>query len=331
MMSQQLQTVGLASSSGYPVYSGLTHPAYKEGFQTRIYGQTVAAMITSSDMVPADVKAGRTDTFIWHTAPRGEVREYNKNEHLEHSRFNGSAHSMQVDKAHYTNFKLDLVDRDIPMLKKYIAATQEDSTEQLGAIYDRGVLQAMVAGAHSCNKGSRAGVRTHSYNLGLPSAPLELTHDSAINPVSLTHAAMAVLAEQNVHLTSMKGFAVWPTAAQSLFSQHPTLANACASGLGKSTLVTGDVVPVAGLKHYFAVNTPQYTGVVPGGAAFTYYPVIFGLRSATAFVQTMRINEVITQDPRAFAHYFRTLNVAGWQVVDGCYLAVAFVKIKNVF
>lgn len=326
MSINDYSNVGLASSSGYPVYSGLRAPVFREAFQTRLYAETIASMVTSQSMIAPEVRSGQTDTQIMQRAPRGEIFVYDKNKHLEISSFASSTYSFHVDKAWYTNLKLDHID-NMPgsAIQKWVKAFMDDTVEQLGAIQDHGVMQSMVVGAHDCNKGARAGVRSHMFNLGDMLNPLTLTASGAVNPLSLTAQMTAVLAEQNVTLN--RGFVIWPTMVQPLFLGNNILANAYASGLGQSTLVTGQVKQIMGLRHFFSANSPVYRDA----SGNPYYPVIMGLPSATAFTQVMRSNKVILDDPRGFSNFFRGLFVAGWGVMEPCQIAVAFVRIEPIF
>jgi hypothetical protein len=327
MMPASYNSVGVPSSAGYPVYSGLINPIFAKAFTMRMYAETVHGQITSTSVVPSELRnAG--DLAVFRRPPRGQVFKYNKNQDLDVSHFNSSTFSFRVDKAWYINIKLDKLDlKQIPEIRQWIKMFMDDSLEQLGAQIDHDILQTMVADAHHCNKGNRAGVRTHAFRLGQVGAPLALEAGGAINPLTLTAVMRAVLAEQNIR-SSRDTFVVWPTAVESLFLANPVLANACMSGLSQSTLITGTVAPIQGVKHLFSANMPTYRDPVTNEVT---YPVIMGLRSATGYVQQMRDNEIITQDPRSFSQYFRALFVAGWGVLEPCQLVVAYVTVRGLF
>lgn len=323
-----LSTVGIPSASGYTVYSGLIHPVYSKTFVQRLYAETVTGMITDQSVVPSELRSGG-DIAIMRRAPRGELFRYSKNQALDHSTFNSSTFTFKVDKAWYWNLKLDELDfKQIQEVGMWIKAFQDDSIEQLGAQIDHDVIQDMVVSAHPCNKGAKAGIRSHMYNLGKVGAPLNVTTGGAVNPLTVLMQMVATLGEQNLN-NSSKLFAVLPQALQPLFIANPTLSNACASGMGKSTLLTGQVISdVAGVKLIFTPNTPVYTDPVTGE---TCYPIVMGLKSATGFVNQLTKTQIIDQDPRSFSKYWRGLQLSGWGVLRPEYLASAYITITAIY
>lgn len=326
MMPASYQSVGVASSSGYSVYSGLNNPIYARLFQTRMYAETLHGRVTSQSVVPAELR-NHGDLAVFRRPPRGQVFKYNKNQDLDVSHFNGSTFSFKVDKAWYTNLKLDEVDlKQIPEIMQWIKAFQTDSLEQLGSEIDHDIMQTMVTQAHQCNKGNAAGARTHSHRLGQMGSPLQLTASGAINPLTLAAVMDAVIGEQNVR--GMGKFMIWPTMVQPLILANEVMRDACASGLSKSSLLTGEVAPFGGKMHYFSANIPTYIDPVTNQVT---YPVILGLKSATGYVQQLSRNEVITQDPRSFSQYFRSLFIAGWGVVEPCELVIAYVTVTPIY
>lgn len=324
-LNSTINTVGVPSASGYPVYSGLINPIYSTVFVKRLYAESISGQITDQSVVPSELRQSG-DLAIMRRAPRGELHKYSKNQALEVSKFNSETITFKVDKAWYWNLKLDEIDYvQIPKMAEWLKAFQDDSLEQLAAQIDHDLIQDMVVAAAACNKGAKAGVRSHSHNLGVTGAPLGLTASGAINPLTVTAVMRAVLGEQNVPKTGL--FCVWPQVAEPLFMANSVLASAYQSGLGKSTLVTGEVVNVQGMKQYFSANTPVYTDPVTNQ---TTYPVVMGVRSATGFVNQLTKTQIIDQDPRAFSHYWRGLQLSGWGVIRPELLAVAYVTIAPI-
>lgn len=325
-MPASYQRVGLPSASGYSVYAGLQNPIYAKQFVMRLYAESIHGMITDQSVVPTELRTSG-DLAIMRRAPRGQLFRYYKNQDLDVSSFNSETFSFKVDKAWYWNLKLDEVDVvQFPELKEWLKLFQDDSLQQLAAQLDHDILQDMVVAAHSCNKGDRAGIKTHSHNLGKMGAPLQLSASGAVNPLTLTAEMKAVLREQNMPDKNL--FIVFPQIAEPLMLANSTLANACASGLGKSTLITGSVTELMGVKQFFSANTPVYTDPITGQ---TTYPVVMGAKTATGFVTQLTRTQVITQDPRSFAHYWRGLQLSGWGVIRPELLAVAYVTVQNIF
>lgn len=324
-LNSTINTVGVPSASGYPVYSGLIHPIYSKMFVQRLYAESISGQITDQSVVPSELRQAG-DLAIMRRAPRGELHKYHKNQALEVSKFNSETITFKVDKAWYWNLKLDEIDYvQVPEIGMWLKAFQDDSLQQLAAQIDHDIIQDMVVAAAACNKGAKAGVRSHSHNLGATGAPLGLTSSGTINPLTLTAVLRAVLGEQNIPKTGL--FVVWPQVVEPLFLANSVLANACSSGMGKSTLVSGEVVSVMNMKQFFSPNTPVYTDPVTNE---TTYPVVMGVKSATGFVNQLTKTQIIDQDPRAFSRYWRGLQLSGWGVIRPELLAVAYVTIAPI-
>lgn len=326
-LNSTIQTVGVPSSSGYPVYSALTNIVYAQQFVARFYAETITGFITDTGVVPAELKAGG-DLAILYRAPVGELKTYTKNQALEVSSLNVASITFKVDKAFYWNFKLDLVDKTQvgAKLASWLKEFQDNSMHQLAALVEHGIIQDMVQHAHGCNKGSTAGIRSRSYNLGRVGAPLPLAATTAINPLVLTAVLNAVLTEQNI--PQGKRFVVWPSMAQPLFLASPLLANAYQSGLNQSALISGEVSMIQRAQHFFSTNTPTYNDTVAG---VTAYPVVMGTKDATGFINQLSQTEIIDKDPQSFSHYWRGLQTFGWGVIRPEALAVAYVSISAMY
>ena len=324
-LNNTITTVGVPSSAGYLVYSGLIHPIYAESFIKRLYAETISGQITSQSVVPSELRQ-HGDLAIFRTAPRGQLHRYAKNQDLEVSTFNSETRTFKVDQAHYWNLKLDEVDvRQIKDLGMWIKLFQDDSMQQLAAIYDHDILETMVHSAHPCNAGDKAGIRSRSYNLGKIGVPLPLSASSTVNPLTLTAVMRAVAGEQNV---PYKGLVmIWPQVCQPLFLATPVLANAYQSGAGKSSLISGEVTEVMGIKHFFSANAPTYIDPV---TAEVTYPVILCNKEATGFVNQLSQTQMIKEDPRSFSQYWRGLQIAGWGVIRPELIVRAYVKVQSI-
>lgn len=324
-LNSTINTVGVPSASGYPVFSGLIHPIYSKMFVKRLYAESISGQITDQSVVPSELRQSG-DLAIMRRAPRGELHKYSKNQALEVSKFNSETITFKVDKAWYWNLKLDELDYvQVPEIGQWIKLFQDDSLQQLAAQIDHDIIQDMVVAAAACNKGAKAGVRSHSYNLGATGAPLALTSNGTVNPLTLTAVMRAVLGEQNVPKSGL--FIVWPQVVEPLFLATPIMANAYQSGLAKSALITGEVSQIMGVKHFFSANTPVYKDPTTNE---TTYPVVMGVKSATGFVNQLTKTQIIDQDPRAFSKYWRGLQLSGWGVIRPELLAVAYVTVGSI-
>jgi hypothetical protein len=325
-MNQTIGTVGLPSASGYPVLSGLISPVYSASFIERLYAESICGMITSTDIVPTELRSGG-DLAIMRRAPRGNIRRLTKNQELEFDTMNTENVTFKVDKAWYWNLKVDKIDfKQIKEIGKWIKLFQDDSIQQLSEQIDHDVLQDMVEAAHMCNKGNAAGVKYHRTKLGQVGAPLVMASGTAVNPLTVLGAGMQVLDEQNAPKRGR--FAVFPSLSSMLFLNTPVLAQAYLSGQSSSTLLTGSVMKnMQGADIMFCSHTPTYKDPTTGNPT---YPIVFGVKEATGYVNQMTESEQQTSE-RHFGMFWRGMNIAGWGVIRPELLAVAYVEITTVF
>lgn len=301
----------LPASSGYPNYGNLIYPWFARDFITRFYPNTIAGLITQRDIVPTEI----TDTgnrVVFRRTPVAKVREYRKNEDLRADRLNTVTSEMFINRAKYFNVKLDEVDlTQIQDVQRWIDAYQYDAQERIGMDIDVELFLRMLSEAHPANKGTCAGARTGNYNLGTGGAPVTLT---AANILVKLNEANVVLSEANVPQEDR--FIVLPTETQSLFTSNQILAQAYASGYDRSLQLMGGQAlgsPIAGFADvYFSNLIPRMWDET---AQQFCVPILFGRKDATGFVAQLSKNQIIDQDPRAFATYWRGLFIYGMKVL----------------
>jgi hypothetical protein len=317
-------TMGLPSASGYQVYNTMTQPVYTESFMERLYGETLTGDITDTGVVPAELRSTGSLAYI-PKSPTGNIRTYTLNQELEFDQMNNETTTFAVDKAFYWNLKLDKVDyKQIKSIGKWITAFQEDCMYKLKSVVDHGVLQDMVEMAHICNKGNQAGIKTRRYKLGQVGAPLALSIVTGSDPLTLTSHMMAVLTEQ--HAPDRGRFIIWHPLVQTLFLSNPILSNAYASGQKESSLISGKIPNILGAIHYFSDNLPTYSDVI-NGVSVPAYPVIFGLKEATGYVNQLTDTRII-EDSRHFGMFWQGLNICGWGVMRPELMGMAYVTIN---
>jgi hypothetical protein len=320
MWNNHLQSHGMQAASGYQVLAGLTHPYFSQTFIARDYAESIHGQITDQSVVPRELRTSG-DLAVLQRSPTGEIFEYHKNQPLEVSSLNNESFTFRVDHAYYWNLKLDTIDaKQIANIGMWIKAFQDDGLQKLSQRVDTSILHEMFVMAHACNKGNRAGVRSHAYKLGVVGEPYIL---NPANFLRLIAFANAVLGEQNAPQNGR--FMVFPIVAQVIGFSSPVLANAMMSGMTRSTLLTGMVPDLMSFKLYFTVNTPTYTDPQTGAQC---YAIIFGVKSATGFVNQLTQTEVIDKDPRSFSKYWRGLQLMGWGVLRPEYLGAAYVSVN---
>lgn len=296
----------LASASGYPNYAAaLTHPVFAAGFVESFYPKTLAGNISTNSIKGVNLSQ-LGDEIIFRTEPRAEIFKYQKDQDLEISHLETSVYSMVINRACYYNLKLDKVDEKlIPNINMFIKAFLDDAQRKLAQQVDFEMLTEIPMQAAACNKGRNAGVRSRAYDLGAKGAPVKLT---AENIHIYLQYMRATLQEQNVDPSGM--YVVLPVEAMSLFYANPILANACASGQGKSVIFMEKIPNVLGMDIMFSNNMPQYRD----DAGQTAYLIIAGKKNATGFVTKMTETEIVT-DSRSFGKMWRGLSIYDFKVL----------------
>lgn len=305
----------LPAASGYQqLASALKSPIYAKALQKRFYATTISGRISSQDIVPKELRAGG-DEVVFRRAPEAVVMPYQKNQELEVTDLNTSVITMNVNRALYSNVKLDKVDiKQISDLKALLAAYREDVSNKTAQYIDSEMLLEIPLQASVCNKGRNAGKRSRAFDLGNAGAPVVLTADNIVNYLV---ALRTVLTEQNVDTSGL--YVVFPTEAAPLFYTNPVLANACASGQQASIIMGTKIPDVLGFEILFSNNMPQR---VDNGKLT--YTIFAGRRDATGFVMQLSENEHVPVDSRHFGEFWRTLTVYDFKVIEPEAVAVLY-------
>jgi len=309
----------LPSASGYQVYNALNTPIYAQAFLARFYSDSIAGVITSQDILPAELKRCG-DQVTFRVAPVGEIFDYVNNQDLEVSTLSTETKTMVVKRGKYWNLKLSYVDESrICNIKDYVNEFMEHSTLILRQQIDREILTEVPLEADPYNKGMKAGIKSGAYNLGQLGNPVALNKDNILT--KLSHLS-TVLDEQNV---PEKGrFVVLPTMAKTLFYGNALLNDASRMGTGKAILLSQQFMEVAGFKIYFTNNMPMYFDPKVNKQTFL---ILAGFKDATGFITQLTKQEVIDKDPRSFDKYWRALTIYDFAVLTPEKLAVLYASI----
>lgn len=301
----------LPTASGYEAYNNLIYPMYATDFITRFYPRTIAGLISSRDIVPAEIKE-MGDHVIFRRTPRGETWNYKRNGVLNVGRLNTVTSRIDINRGRYYNIKLDKVDQtQIQNIQEWIDGYIYDAQQQVARHVDVEMFDAIAAGAHAANKGKCAGASTGGYNLGTYGAPVVI---NASNALSIINACGTMLSEANVDFTGR--FMALPTPYLSLLSNNQVLSQAYASGMDRSIQLIGAQAyngPIGGFEDiYFSNVMPRRWD---DKANAWCYAIPFGMKDATAFIAQISENEIIDQDKESFAKYWRGLFVYGYGVL----------------
>ncbi len=312
------------SSAGYPVYSRLSTPIFAKNLVARYHFGALTTEITGNNMLPPEIKTTGNEVVLFRE-PEAEIRTYQKNQPLEHSELKTDSIHMTIDRAKYWSLKLDDVDKlQIQDYNKWVNGFKDNASLKFDKEVSRELLLELPIKASPYNKGSCAGIKTGSYNLGKVGAPLSFRPD---NMAQIMAMLKAVLTEQEVAGRDL--FLILPYQAQTLiFHKDSPLYSVCISGLNKSSVLSNGEKweDIVGFKILFANDMPIYRDPITGELTYT---IIAGHKDATAFVTQLRKNRAIDGGYQSFDSYWQGLQVYGFDVIQPESLAIAYVKIDN--
>lgn len=296
----------LPAASGYTqLVSSLTQPVYAAGFLKRFEHTTISGMISSQDIVPKEIRQ-RGDEVVFRRLPEAEIFDYQKNQDLEVSHLSVSVITMNINRAKYSNMKLDAIDvKQAAGLTDLLKGYQENVITKLAEVIDFEMMYELPLQAAACNRGRRAGRYSRAFDFGNIGAPVVLTKENILRYLS---QMQTVLAEQNVSPEGL--YVVLPTEARDLFFANASLINASITGQAQSIIMGTKIPNVFGFDIIFSNRMPQR--VENGKVAYTIFA---GRKDATGFVMQVTENRHIDKDPTHFGQYWQTLNVYDFKVL----------------
>lgn len=312
------------SSAGYPLYSRLSTPVFAKNLVSRFHFGALTTEITANNMLPPEIKSTGNEVVLFRE-PEAEIRTYQKNQPLEHSDLRTDTIHMTIDRAKYWSLKLDQIDQmQIQQVNMWINGFKNSAARKLDKEVSREILVELPVKASPFNKGSCAGIKTGSHNLGKVGAPLSLRPD---NMVGIMATLKTVLTEQEIGGTEL--FLILPYQAQTLiFHQDSPLYSACVSGLSKSSVLSNGEKweSLVGFKIMFANDMPIYRDPITKELTYT---LIAGSKDATAFVTQLAKNRAGEGGMQSFDSYWQGLQVYGFDVILPEALAIAYVKLDQ--
>lgn len=281
----------------------------------KFYTATVFGAIANTDYEGEISNFG--DTVIIRTTPNITVTDYDIGEALSYEVPISANAALEINKGKYFAFSLDDIDAlqsDINLMDDWA----EDASEQMKIAVDLDVVANILADIAAANKGTTAGAISGDIDLGA-------TGTNGSNAVQVTSTNILdyivdiglVLDEQNVPESGR--WLVLPAWMVSLIKKSD-LKDASLAGDGTSILRNGLVGMVDRFMIYLSNNI---TGVVEGTA--TIYNPIAGHPSGLTFAAQMTKMESLP-NPDTFGQLVRGLNVYGYKVIQGEYLAHGVVK-----
>ena len=203
-------------------------------------------------------------------------------------------------------------------IKDYAQQAQETAIHAMQDYMEPLVLKTMVESVDSANQGATAGVRTKSYNLGTPDAPIALKTGDA-SATNVLADLYGVLREQNVFSKGARPFCVVQPRFQNMLAKS-SLSAFNISGENNPLIRRGQesIGTVQGL-DLFSTNYLE-----ADSEKTNVFPVLVGTTDATTFAMTLQQMERF-RSPDEYADITRAHTVFGYKVILPIALAVAWV------
>jgi hypothetical protein len=308
------------SASPSPAYSGTFIPEIWSGkFIEKFYATTVLAAISNTDYEGEIRNQG--DKVHIRTRPTITIRDYQANQTLLVERPSSNIVDLAIDQGKYFNTILDDV-MDIQADVNLMSAWSEDAAEQMKITIDTAVLTALLGKAVAANRGTTAGAKSASVNLGVTGTPVQLVaRNPAAGQVEVIDMLVRlgqVLDEQNIPETGR--WVVVPTwvSARTKMSE---LRDASLTGDSQSVLRNGRLGMVDRFTIYSSNLLPS--GVAAGLAAGEW-AIYAGHAHSLTFATQMTKMETLRSES-TFGTLMRGLQVYGYGVLDGTAMAQAIV------
>lgn len=311
---------GPGGANPNPAYSGTFIPEIWSGkLIEKFYATTVLAAIANTDY-EGELK-NQGDKVNIRTRPTLTIRDYAAGQTLLVERPSSSIISLLIDKGKYFNVICDDVHEtqsDLNMMDMWSA----DSAEQMKITIDTEVLTGMLGQAAAANRGTAAGAKSASINLGATTTPLVLVARNPaagqIEVVDLLVRLGQTLDEQNIPETGR--WVVMPTWVASRVKMSE-LRDAALTGDGTSMIRNGRLGMVDRFTLYSSNLVPS--GVAAGLAAGEW-AIYAGHSHGFTFATQMTKMETLRSES-TFGTLLRGLQIYGSKVVDSTAIAQAIV------
>lgn len=292
--------------------SGKFIPAIWSGkLVEKFYDATVFGDIANTDYEGEIKNMG--DTVNIRTTPSLTIRDYKIGGSLNYEQPTNPAVELQIDKAKYFAFEVDNIDEyqaDIDIMDDWAG----DGGEQMKIAIDTDVLANIYGDVDSNNAGASAGRKSSAFNLGASGTPVALTKANILDYIV---DLGTVLDEQNVPENGR--WLVLPAWAIGMIKKSD-LKDASLAGDSSSIMRNGRVGMIDRFMLYLSNNIATTTD-----GSYTVYNILAGHKAGLTFAAQMTKMETL-KNPNAFGELVRGLNVYGYKVIEGAYLAHLYAR-----
>ena len=283
----------------------------------KFYASTVLAAIANTDY-EGEIK-NQGDRVRIRTKPTITIKDYRADGALELERPEGSDLTLFIDKGKYFNTILDDV-MEVQSDLNALSMWSDDAAQQLKIKIDTDVLESILGGMASDNRGATAGKITGTINLGATGSPLAtVARSPSSGEVEILDVLLRlgqVLDEQNIPEDGRWVILpVWAI-AQLKFSD---LRQAYLTGDAISPMRNGRVGMIDRFTIYSSNLLPQGTGA---GLVAGEYAIYAGHAHGLTFASQVSKVETLRSE-MTFGTILRGLQVYGSKIVDDTALAQA--------
>lgn len=316
------------AATPYPAGSAQPNPAYSGTFIPEIwsgkliekfYATTVLGAISNTDY-EGEIK-NQGDKVKIRTRPTITIRDYQVGQSLLVERPSSNIVELSIDRGKYFNTILDdvhEVQSDMDLMNMW----SDDAAEQMKITIDTDALLYLIGKADATNRGTTAGAKSASVNLGATTTPLVIVaRNPAVGQVEVVDLLVRlgqVLDENNIPETGR--WVVIPAWMASRIKMSE-LRDASLSGDGTSILRNGRLGMVDRFTLYSSNLLPS--GVAAGLAAGEW-AILAGHAHSLTFATQMTRMETLRSES-TFGTLMRGLQIFGLGMLDGKALAQAIV------
>lgn len=304
-----------------PAYSGTFIPTIWSGkLNVKFYATTVFGEIANTNY-EGDIK-NLGDKVVINNIPSISINDYTVGQNLSYEVPTPNKVELTIDKAKYFGVNVSDV-LEYQSQPKLMDMFTDDAANQMRIAIDRDLLLNSFNDGAAANKGSTAGVRSGSFNLGVDNTPVALTGANVIQTIT---ALASVLDEQNVPETD-RWLVISPYVRNVLMASP--LAQAYVTGDSQSILRNGKIGTIDRFTIYVSNQVPaaaagkDFFGGDQTGAA-KRQAIIAGHKTAITFASQIAKVESL-QNPNDFGQLVRGLNVYGYNTIKSEGLALALV------
>jgi hypothetical protein len=306
------------TAAGHPDYTqdGLNKNipyAFSRKTLVKFYDSSVIPAISNTDY-EGDIK-NMGDKVIITTLPDVNISPYQKGMNVVWEDLESDAVTMTMDRAKYWAFKMDKIDIKQFTNKKYMDEAAGDAAMQMKISVDTefigdvsggttGTAGGTASDASTDNIGATAGRKSSAINLGAANPNgVQLTKTNILDKL----IDMGVVADEQNWPESDR-WIVLPAIFIGLLKQSD-IKDASMTGDAVSTLRNGRIGMI---DRWTIYSSNLYTTI---SDTQTFYPVIFGHRSAIAFATQLTETEFFDKLETTFGKGMKGLQVYDWKTV----------------